>query len=107
MYSAYDTDKQKDSLIFYKEIKANNKYEKGTVYIFKTPKNKVGLNKWSVAFVPTLSDNKLNTDVVVLRSNDLYNETLTEKEIENEILDEFSGIYRGRIVSNRSNYYDY
>ncbi len=106
-YSAYDTDKQKDSLIFHKEIKASNKYEKGVVYIFKTPKNKVGLNKWSVAFVPTLADNKLNTDVVVLRSNDLYNETLTEKEIENEILDEFSGIYRSRIVSNRSNYYDY
>ena len=67
-----------------KDKKASNKYEKGTVYIFKTPKNKLGLNKWSVAFVPTLNDNKLNTDVIVLRSNELYNETLTEKEIENE-----------------------
>ncbi|MBK7817879.1 MAG: hypothetical protein IPJ60_10265 [Sphingobacteriaceae bacterium] len=34
-YSAYDSDKQKDSLIFHKEIKASNKYEKGTVYILK------------------------------------------------------------------------
>lgn len=106
-YSSYDSDKSKDSLIFHKEIKAHNKYEKGTVYIFKSPKNKVGLNKWSVAFVPTLKEGKMNTDVVVLRSNDLFNETLTETEIENEILDEFYGIYRNRIASSRNNYYDY
>ncbi len=106
-YSSYDNDKQKDSLMFHKEIKANNKYERGTIYIFKSPKNKVGLNRWSVAFVPTLPGNKINTDVVVIRSNDLFNETLTEAEIENEILDEFSCIYRNRISSSRSNYYDY
>lgn len=106
-YSAYDTEKPKDSLIFHKEFKAHNKYEKGTVYIFKSPKNKVGLSKWSVAFVPTLPNNKLNSDIVVLRSGDLFNETLTETEIENEILDDFSGGYRSRIASSKSNYFDY
>jgi uncharacterized protein YbaP (TraB family) len=106
-YSSYDTEKPKDSLILYKEVKARNKYENGTVYIFRSPKNKLGLNKWSVAFVPALPGNKLNTDVVVLRSSDLFNETLSETEIENEILDEFAGIYRGRIVASKSNYYDY
>lgn len=106
-YSSYSNEKQKDTLLFHKKVRAHNKYEKGTIYIFKSPRNKMGLNKWSVAFVPTLKDNKLNTDIVVLRSNDLFNETLTETEIENEILDDFAGIYRGRIVSGRSNYYDY
>jgi hypothetical protein len=106
-YSAYDTDKPKDSLIFYKEVKAYNKYEKGTIYIFRSQKNKMGLSKWSVAFVPMLAGNKINTDIVVLRSGDLFNETLTDTEIENEILDDFAGVYRNRIVSSKSNYLDY
>jgi uncharacterized protein YbaP (TraB family) len=106
-YSAYDTEKPKDSLILYKEVKAHNKYEKGTIYIFRSQKNKMGLSKWSVAFVPTLPDNKINTDIVVLRSSDIFNETLSETEIENEILDDFAGVYRNRIVSSKSNYFDY
>lgn len=107
-YSSYDSDKAKDSLIFYKEVKAKNKYESGDLFFYKTTKNKLGLSKWSVAFVPRLKDNKINTDVVVIKTNELYNETLTDAEIENEILDEFSCMYRSRIFSdNSSNYLGY
>ncbi len=106
-YSNYDSDKNKDSLIFYKTVGAKNKYEKGTMYIFKTPKNKLGICKWSAAFAPSLSDNKLTADVTIFKLGELYNETLTETEIVNEILDDFSSGYRNRIIASTRSSYDY
>ena len=106
-YSSYDLDKSKDSLIFYKVVPAKNKYEKGFMYIYKSPKNKLGICKWSTAFVPTMPENKLSADATIFKLGELYNESLTEREIENEILDDFSSNYRSRINSGLRSSYDY
>ena len=50
---------------------------------------------------------KLSADATLFKLGELFNETLTEKEIENEILDEFSSNYRNRILSSSRSNYDY
>lgn len=107
-YTNYETDKSKDSLILFKIMPAKNKYENGNLYIFRTPKNKLGVCKWSVAFVPEQKGNKITSNITVLKLNELYNETLTETEVTNEIADDFANNYRGRIIQNSgAGYGDY
>lgn len=107
-YNNYEPDKSKDSLIFFKLLDVKNKYEKGKLYVFKTPKNKLGICKWSVAFVPAIADTKLTTSITILKLNELYNETLTDDEVINELMDDFANNYRTRIVqSSGTAYSDY
>ncbi|MBL7916759.1 MAG: hypothetical protein JNM96_00080, partial [Bacteroidia bacterium] len=99
-YSSYEPDKAKDSLIFHKEVAAVNKYQKGVIYIYKSPKNKLGVARWSAAFVPQIKGNELSIDIDVLKLGDYFSETKTDTEIENEIIEDFSLQYRGRVIQN-------
>lgn len=103
-FTSYELpDKSKDSLIYHKEITAQNKYQKGTVYIYKSPKNKLGVARWSSAFVPAQKNNELSVDIEILKVAEYFNETKTDKEIENEILEDFNLQFRGRVIKNNYN----
>lgn len=100
-YAAYETE-SKDSLLPAQTFEVKNKYEKGTLYIYKTQKNKFGLHKWSAAFVPSGKLIQPVADIQVFKMNEVYNEKLSEQEIYAQIRDDFSNIYRARI-SNSTN----
>lgn len=106
-YSNYEPEKTKDSLIFHGQYSVKNKYEKGTVYIFKTSKNKFGLNKWSSVFVP-MGKQSISSEITVLKMNQVFDEKLTETEIVNDLLDEFANTYRNRVMMSGTGIsYDY
>lgn len=107
-YSNYESDRAKDSLIFVKKINVKNKYENGYMYIYKSVGNKLASQKWSAVFVPTQPKDKVTSNVVVFKLGDVYATDLDHDEVINEIADEFSNSYRGRILSNnQANYYEY
>ncbi len=107
-FQAYEPpDKNKDSLILHKIIPAKNRYEKGFLYLYKSPKNKMGLSRWSVAFVPDTKGSELNPDVYVIKLNEYFSEVLKDEEIVNELLDEFSMQYRSRATISTYNEFNY
>jgi len=107
-YNSYEApDKSKDSLIFFKSVAASNRYEKGMLYMYKSPKNKLGLSRWSVAFVPQSKSDELSVDMDVIKLAEYYRETLSDEEIVNELLDEFSLQYRSRVNLSGLNDYSY
>jgi uncharacterized protein YbaP (TraB family) len=95
-YASYEPE-SKDSLYLDKTFEVKNKYEKGTLYVFKTQKNKFGLNKWSVAFVSSDKPIKPVADIQVIKVNEVFNEKLSEQEIYARIQDDFSNNFRTRI----------
>jgi len=86
---------KKDSLIFLKELPATNKYQKGTIYLFKLHKNKYDDEQWCAAFVAKTRD-AVNSKVEIVTPGYYINNAKSEKENEAELLDYFYLYYRKR-----------
>ncbi len=104
----YDKDKNKsDSIVFFKELDAKNKYQKGKLFVYKTQKQKTDDEKWAVVFVKE-SKQIISTDIEVLNINYSINKNKTEEENINEMLDDFYLSFRNRApVKGSYNYEDY
>lgn len=97
LYS-YEKDKnKKDSLVLLKETAAKNKYQKGTIYIYKSPKTKNEDEQWSAVFI---SDSKesVTSKIEVVNAGYVIDKTKTEQENIDELLDYFSLAYRKRAM---------
>ncbi|MDX2173248.1 MAG: TraB/GumN family protein [Bacteroidota bacterium] len=102
MYS-YDKDKTKtDSIMFFKELEAKNKYQVGKIYVYKVPKTKNDDEKWAVVFI---KDNKqaITSEIEVLNVNYFVDKDKTEDENINEMLDDFYLSFRYR-AAGKTNY---
>ncbi len=102
MYT-YEKDKSKtDSISFFKELDAKNKYQKGKIYVYKVPKQKTDDEKWAVVFIKE-SNQTITSDIEVLNINYIVNKDKTEEENINELLNDFYLSYRYR-ATPKSNY---
>jgi uncharacterized protein YbaP (TraB family) len=97
-YSSYEQE-SKDSLVLFSERPAENKYEKGRLYFYKTAKNKFGLSKWSAVFVKEENKDNVSAAIQVFKLNEVFDEKLSDSEILNSITDDFTNSYRSRISS--------
>jgi hypothetical protein len=92
----YDKDKyKKDSMILIKEVPARNRYQAGKMYIYKAAKSKNDEEQWTVVFV-NHSKEPVNSRIELVQSNYFIDNTKTEQENINELLDYFSLSYRKR-----------
>jgi hypothetical protein len=92
----YDKDKnRKDSLVFFKKVAASNKYQKGEIYIFKINKTKTEEEQWSALFVAD-SKEPVNSRIEIVSAGYYIDNTKTEQENVNELLDYFYLTYRKR-----------
>ncbi len=99
----YDKDKTKtDSIVFFKELEAKNKYQKGKIYVYKVQKQKNDDEKWAVVFVKE-SKQAISPDIEVLNINYLIDKDKTEEENINDMLNDFALSYRNR-ASVKTNY---
>lgn len=103
MYN-YDKDKNKiDSIIFYKELEAKNKYQKGKIYVYKVSKQKNEDEKWSVVFIQD-SKQAISANIEVLNINYFVDKDKTEEENINGLLNDFYLTFRYRAVAAKSSY---
>jgi uncharacterized protein YbaP (TraB family) len=101
----YDKDrKQKDSLMLFKKIRANNKYQAGNIYIYRVAKTRRDEDVWAVAFV---GDSKLeiNPSIEIVNVNYAVDSRKSEEENINQVLSEFRLSYRKRAVNVYNNPY--
>jgi hypothetical protein len=106
-YGSFEQE-SKDSLLLYRVLPAINKYETGKIYIYKTPKNKFGISKWSAVFVNNKDGKTPSSNMQILKLNEMFHEKLSDSEIENSILDDFSNTFRSRIsATNEGVSFDY
>ncbi len=107
-YMSYEKDKSKrEELVFVKTLDAKNKYQTGKIYIYKQAKYKNDDEGWALAFVANTKKGEINSNVEVLNVNYSLDKTKTVTEMENEILEDFSLLFRKRaIATSQGNYYD-
>lgn len=92
-----------DSVQLLKTLDAQNRYEKGKLYIFRTRSIKNDVEKWHTVFVPEVKKG-ITTNMDVININIVLEKTKTPTYYENEILYQFALKYRQR---SRGNDYDY
>jgi uncharacterized protein YbaP (TraB family) len=105
----YNLDKDKaktDSIWFFKELEAKNKYQKGKIYIYKGLKQKNDDEKWAVVFIKD-SKQAISSDIEVLNINNFVDKDKTEEENINKILDDFYLLYRNRAYNKTNTNYEY
>jgi len=104
LYS-YDKDKkQKDSIVFLKNIPAKNKYQNGKLYFYKIPKTKFEEEQWVVAFVNN-SKQAVSPEIDMVNLNFEVDKNKTEQENINEVLSDFHISFRKRAVGGNNAYY--
>lgn len=96
----YDKDKfKKDSITLVKEVSAKNKYQQGKIYIYKSVKNKSDEEQWSAVFINN-SKEAISSKIELIQPSYFIDNTKTEQENINELLDFFSLSYRKRALVN-------
>ncbi|MBA3665803.1 MAG: TraB/GumN family protein [Bacteroidetes bacterium] len=104
IYSYEKEKKQKDSLIFVKQVPASNRYQKGKLYIYKPLRGRNEDESWAIAFVPD-SKRTVNSDIEVVSVNYLIDSKKSEGENINEIVNDFYISFRKRAGVINSNLY--
>lgn len=100
----YEKDRsKKDSLILVKELDAANKYQKGKLYIYKGVKNKNDEEYWSAVFINT-SKEPITSKIELVQTNYFVDNSKTEQENIDKLVDYFSLAYRKRARSNSGSY---
>ena len=100
----YEKDKfKKDSLILIKEVNAGNKYQKGTLYIYKSAKGKNDEEQWCAVFIDH-SKEAINSKIELVQSNYFIDNTKSEQENINELLNAFTLTYRKRAQVSTGSY---
>ena len=100
----YDKDKsKKDSMVLVKVVKANNKYQHGKMYIYKGLKGKNEEEQWSAVFVQD-SKEPVSSKIELVQASYFIDNTKTEQENINELLDYFSLSYRKRAQVSNATY---
>jgi uncharacterized protein YbaP (TraB family) len=108
LYS-YEKDKKlKDSAVYFKTLNAGNRYQKGKLFIYRIPKSKFDEESWVLAFVNG-QETKISTDIEIINLNYIPEKSKTTEETINDILNEYSTLYRKRAFtgSNVSSPPDY
>jgi len=92
----YDKDKsKKDSLILVKEVKASNKYQSGTIYIYKSARLKNDEEQWSAVFINT-SKEAISSKIEMVQSGYFVDTKKKEQENIDDLLNYFALSYRKR-----------
>ncbi|PBQ34412.1 hypothetical protein CNR22_22410 [Sphingobacteriaceae bacterium] len=100
----YEKDKlKKDSLILVKEVKAANKYQNGKLYIYKSLKLKNEEEQWSAVFVQNSKD-AITSKMEIVQAGYYVDNTKSEQENINDLLDYFSLGFRKRAQSGGGSY---
>jgi uncharacterized protein YbaP (TraB family) len=100
----YEKDKyKKDSIVLVKEVQASNKYQKGTLYIYRNTKSRTDEEQWSVAFVNGSKEN-VSSRVEVVHSAYFIDPVKSEQENINDLLGYFALDYRKRALVSNSSY---
>jgi hypothetical protein len=97
LYAYYNPEydkRTKDSLVLVKEIPAKNKYQNGTLYIYRISKRPDD-EQWSVVFVEG-KDNKVNARIEVVSPGYTVNKSKSEQENIDDLLGSFYLSYRKR-----------
>jgi hypothetical protein len=98
----YEKDRlKKDSLILVKELPASNKYQKGKIYIYKGTKNKNEDEQWSAVFIQN-SKEPITSKIELVQPGYFIDNTKTEQENINELLDYFALTFRKRAQVNNA-----
>lgn len=98
----YEKDKtKKDSLVLVREIDASNKYQSGTMYIYKSVKAKNEDEQWSAVFI-NKSKEPVNPKIEMVQSNYFIDTKKTEQENITDLLNYFSLTYRARAQSGNN-----
>jgi len=104
LYNYEKDKKQKDSLVLLRKVAATNKYQNGELYIFKVQKSKSDDESWAVAFVSN-SKLQVNPDIEIVSVDYEIDNTKTEDENVNQVLNEFYLSYRMRASNGYNNSY--
>jgi uncharacterized protein YbaP (TraB family) len=92
----FEKDKtKKDSLVLVKKTTAQNKYDHGTMYIYKVANTKAEEEQWTAVFVDN-SKEPITSKIDMVQSSYYIDTKKTEEENINELLDYFALSYRKR-----------
>lgn len=91
----------KDSLVLVKQMAARNKYQEGTLYIYRNARS--AENRWSVVFVEGDRE-AVNPRIEVIAQSWQINRGKTEQENIDDLLSGFYLSYRKRSMQNQLNY---
>ena len=100
----YEKDKnKKDSLVLVKETYAKNKYQKGKIYVYRILKTKSEDEQWCAAFIED-SKEAINSKIEIINPSYYIDNTKSEQDNLNELLNYFALAYRKRAIVNTNTY---
>lgn len=103
-YYNYEKDKsKKDSLVLVKLLPAHNRYQKGTMYVYKLSRARNEEEQWAAVFVGAGKE-AINSKMEVVIPAYYIDTKKTEKENLDELIDYFSVTYRKRAATPGNTY---
>lgn len=100
---ALEKEKKNDSLVLVKKLNAANKYKKGNIYIFRNVNLKSTDEQWSIVFVEDTKQ-EINPDIELISMAYYVDNTRTQENNFNEVLNYFAMSYRKRAQVAGENY---